>query len=556
MNASDELKQKPWLRHYSSGTPQTLALPTRSTVDQFRAIASRSPNAPAIYYFDTIITFEAIDRLSNALAAYFRNIGINRGDRIALYMQNIPQFWIASVAVWKIGAVIVPLNIMFKQRELLYHLNDSGATALVCMESAYLDEAQPIIKETTVQHVVTTSELDMLDQVERPAILTDSKKQNSQDTPDLLALCREYEGASDPDVSVALEDVAMLVYTSGTTGPPKGAMITFKNVAFNAEVYNAWMHLNPEDVIVGTSPLFHITGLIAQLATAIHSGLPLILAYRFDAGETLRLIEKWQGSFGVMAITAYMALLNHPNIATRNIKSLQKAYSGGAPIPQAIITKFKEKTGAYIYGAYGLTETTSPTHLVPYGQETRQNDEFQVPSVGIPVQNCECRVVDTASGETLPQGEIGEIAVKGPMIVDGYWQNPEETANAFRDDGFFLTGDVGLMDEAGWFYIIDRTKDMIIASGFKVWPREVEDVLYQHPAVREAAVVGIKDTYRGETVKAFIALNEGMRTEPKEIISFCKERLAAYKYPRELEIIDEIPKTVTGKFLRRALKDR
>lgn len=547
--------QKPWLKMYEKGFPHELPLPTLTPIDQFRETVKRSPDFPAVHYFDTTITFDEINQYSNGLAAGLQELGVGTGDRVALFMQNIPQFWIANLAAWKIGAIIVPLNIMFKEKELIYHLNDSGATVLISMETSFVEVAKEALQYTSVKHVITTSELDLLDQMVRPEVLNASTKLTGLDTIDFLELCKRYREAADPKVKVDLDGVAMLVYTSGTTGDPKGAMITFGNISFNAETYRRWMQIDEQDVIVAGAPLFHITGLIAHLALAAVSGIPIILTYRFDAGELLRLIEKWKGSFSVMAITAYMALLNHKDLKERNIKSLQKVYSGGAPIPQSIVKQFKEKTGAYIHGVYGLTETTSPTHAVPYGSNAEVNEEFSVLSVGVPVPNCVSKVVDSMTGEELLPGEVGEIVVKGPMVVSGYWNKPEATAKAIKD-GWFYTGDVGLMDYNGWFYVIDRTKDMIIASGYKVWPREVEDVIYQHPAVREAAVIGVEDLYRGETVKAYVSLVEGKEATPEEIISFCKQRLAAYKYPRKVEIIDEVPKTATGKFLRRVLRDR
>jgi len=315
------------------------------------------------------------------------------------------------------------------------------------------------------------------------------------------------------------------------------------------------MQLDKNDVVIGVAPFFHITGLIAHLAVAALTGMPIIMFYRFDPAEMLRLIEKWKGSFTVAAITVFTALMNHPDIKTRDLSSMKKIYSGGAPVSPSIVENFQALTGAYIHNIYGLTETTSPSHAVPLGGRAPVDPDSGALSVGVPIANTICRIVDVANGQDLPVGEVGELITKGPEVVAGYWQKPEETANAIRD-GYLYTGDVAKMDEDGWFYIVDRKKDMIIVSGYKVWPRDVEDVLYQHPAVREAAVVGIPDSYRGETVKAYVALKSGFegKVTPDELIDFCKQRMANYKYPRYVEILDELPKTTTGKYLRRELR--
>jgi long-chain acyl-CoA synthetase len=546
---------RPWLKLYPAWVPADLPIPQLSAIDQFRATVREYAERPAVYYFDTVLTYRELDRLSNALAAGFRDLGVNKGSRVGLYLQNVPQFWIAQLAAWKLGAIVVPLNPMLKAEELRFHLQDSGTAVLVALESLYEQVAAPVVREVGLKAVITTSELDFLGGGPRPTILTGSVKARPRDTADLLDLCGRYSGAADPGVPVRPEDTAYLTYTSGTTGVPKGAMNTHLNVAFNAEVYRVWMQLGPGDVVVGAAPVFHITGMVGHLAVAALAGMPVILAYRFDAGEILRLTEKWRGTFLVAAVTAYIALMNHPDIGRRNLFSLTKAYSGGAPVPPAVVDKFRELTGIYIHHIYGLTETTSPSHAVPLGVEAPVLAESGALSVGLPVPNTLARVVSLEGEQDVGPGELGEVAIKGPMVVPGYWQKPAETARALRE-GWLFTGDVGLMDEAGWFYIIDRVKDMIIASGYKVWPREVEDVLYRHEAVREAAVVGVPDPYRGETVKAFVSLKPGYegKVTPEELIEFCRARLAAYKYPRVVEIVDEVPKTPTGKFLRRLLR--
>ena len=348
------------------------------------------------------------------------------------------------------------------------------------------------------------------------------------------------------------DDVAFLTYTSGTTGVPKGAMNTHGNVVFNSEAYRRWMDLTPNDSVLGIAPLFHITGIVAHITVALLVPMPLVLGFRFDPGNMLDLIERYKPTFTVGAITAFIALMNDPSWDGRDLSSLTKVYSGGAPIAPATVERFQREAGAYIHNIYGLTETTSPSHGVPMGGQAPVDPSSGALSVGVPIFNTVVQVVDEDGNDVAP-GEIGEFVTTGPQVVAGYWNKPEETEHALPG-GELHTGDVGFMDAEGWFYVVDRKKDMIIASGYKVWPREVESVLYQHPAVREAAVVGVPDEYRGETVKAFVSLRPGESATEADLIAFCKERMAAYKYPRSVEFVDELPKTVTGKILRRELR--
>ena len=534
---------RPWLKHYPSYIPPQLTTRFANGLEMFLETAKAMPEQAAIYYFDQSMSYSELDNKSTALAAALQGRGVTHGDRVALYLQNIPQFLIALFGAWKVGAIVVPCNPMFKQRELEYHLNDSGAKGLLCLESLYETIARDIIGNTKVEFVITTSELDFVARESVPALLGSSSKQRFDETLDLLELLAQFDGANIQTATFTPSDVAFLTYTSGTTGRAKGAMNTHGNVVFNATFYQQWMQLDSNDVVIGVAPFFHITGLIAHLAVAALAGMPIIMFYRFDPTETLRLIEKWRGSFTVAAITVFIALLNHPDIKTRDLSSLRKAFSGGAPVSPAIVEHFQELTGVYIHNIYGLTETTSPSHAVPLGGHAPVDTDSGALSVGVPIPNTICRVLDVATGQDLPLGEVGELITKGPEVVAGYWEKPEETANAIRD-GYLYTGDVARMDEEGWFYLVDRKKDMIIASGFKVWPREVEDVLYQHPAVREAGVVGVPDAYRGETVVAYVALKSGFegKVTPGELIEFCKQRMANYKYPRHIEILEELPR--------------
>ncbi len=531
--------------------PIKIDIPNVSMIDIFEQTAAIMPSAPAIYYFDEVISFSELDDMANRLASKFMDFGVCHGDRVGLYLQNDPQFLVAQYAAWKRGAIVVPLNPMFKVDELRYYLYDAGVKVIVLLESLYNESIRQVISDSSVEHIVIVQEPNSS---YKNGIAESGFSDNTSNLEDIIANVQPSAKARE---NVAADDIAFLVYTSGTTGKPKGAMNSHRNIVFNAEVYKAWMNMDKNDVILAVAPLFHVTGIVGHSALSALIGAPLILFHRFEPKPVLEMIRKYSPTMTVGSITAFISLLNHPDSGITDFSSLKKCYSGGAPIPASVVEQFEEKLGIYIHNIYGLTETNSPTHAVPLGKRAPVDAKSGALSIGIPVPNCDAKVVNLAdSSKDVPIGEIGELAVKGPMLFGGYWNKPEETRKAFCD-AYFLTGDVVRRDEDGWFYVVDRKKDMINTSGFKVWPRDVEDVLYQHPAVKEAAVIGIPDAYRGETVKAFISLKEQYvgQVTPESVILFCKERMAAYKYPRVVEIIKEVPKTATGKFLRRSLRN-
>jgi long-chain acyl-CoA synthetase len=543
---------RPWLALYR-GRPAEIEPKAKTGLAMFRATAARNPQAPLVHYFERSLSFARCDALSDGLAVALQARGVEPGDRVAMQLQNVPQALITVLAAWKCGAVIVPCNPMLRERELAKILTGSGCRVLVCQEDLYADEGQAAVPSTAVAHVITTSPLEFLNaEAPRPTALAGMARTRAPSTVDWLDLAREHEGQAPEPVPLTDEDVAFMVYTSGTTGDPKGAMNTHRNVVFATSVYESWIGLTSEDVILGLAPLFHVTGLIGHVTLAMLTGAPLVLFYRFDAKEACRLTERHRATFTVSAITAFIALLNSEALQEHDLRSLAKVYTGGAPTPPSVLADWHARTGVRIQPMYGLTEATSPTHMTPPGLEPPIDPHTGAMSIGVPVFNTFAKVVADGGYDAAP-GEIGEFVIAGPQIVPGYWQKPEETAKALGPDGL-RTGDVGFMDERGWFYLVDRSKDMIVASGFKVWPREVEEVLYQHPAVREAAVVGVPDPYRGETIKAVISLKPGRSATTEELKVFARERLAAYKYPRIVEIMDELPKTTSGKIMRRLLQ--
>jgi long-chain acyl-CoA synthetase len=545
--------EKPWLQRYPVGMPTEIEAPFANGLEMFKATVASHPDDPAIVYFDSEITYLELDEKSDALAAGLVAHGFEAGDRIAAYLQNVPQFPLTMLAAWKAGGTMVSVNPMLKGHEAATVLNDSEAKCLVTLESIWAEVARGIIDETPVEIRITTSELDLLDG-DAPALLAGSKRDRDPAALDLLELIDAHRGDELPTPALKRDDIAFLTYTSGTTGPPKGAMNSHANVVFNSRSYQTWGEIGDGDAILGVAPLFHITGLIAHIGLCLLSGAPLILFYRFEPEVALELIEKRKATFTVGSITVFISLMNSPSAGSRDVSSFNKVLSGGAPIAPATLEAYEKSLGAYIHNVYGLTETTSPSHFVPRGARAPVDEDSGALSVGLPIFNTMVRIKGD-DDQDLPAGEVGEIVTSGPQVVSGYWNKPEETAHAIPN-GELHTGDVGVMDADGWFYVVDRKKDQINAAGYKVWPREVEDAIYGHEAVAEVAVVGVPDSYRGETVKAFVSLKPGQELDADALIAFCKERLAAYKYPRQVEFVDELPKTASGKVLRRELRDR
>ena len=547
-------KDRPWLALYGHQQPADIEVEHETALDMFTASVRRSPDSPLIHYLDRTLTVAQVDHMSDALAVGLRSNGVRAGDRIAVYLQNMPQFLIGTLAIWKASAIMVSINAMYREHEVAALLDDSGAVGIICLENLYGQVVAPLIGASTVRLVVTTSELD-LQHTSHPALFAEVHRERHEGTLDFLELIRANEGNQPPPAGLDGDSIAFLTYTSGTTGPAKGAMNTHRNVVFNAQTYRDWMMLGPDDVVLGVAPLFHITGLIGHMAVCLLVPVPLVLGYRFNAAVYLELIQRYRVTFAIGSITVFIALMNEPTFTTgKALATLKKVYTGGQAVPPTVVEDFERATGTYVHIAYGMTETTSPTHLVPLGRRSPLDPASGALAVGVPTYNTIAAILDE-DGIELPAGEIGEICICGPQLVPGYWNKPDETAHAFHD-GWFHTGDVGLMDDQGWFYVVDRKKDMINVSGNKVWPREVEDILYMHPAIREAAVVGVPDPYRGERVTAFVSLKSGQLVTEEELTRFCRARIAAYKAPGSIDFLAELPKTVTGKILRRTVREQ
>ncbi|WP_224387215.1 AMP-binding protein [Pseudonocardia sp. ICBG1293] len=521
------------------------ARPT-SVLEAFRRTAADTPGDPVLRCPGRDLSAAEVDRRSDAFAAALLADGLRPGDRVALYLQNDPQYVVTLLAVWKAGATAVAVNPMLTAREVRLILDDSGARVLVALAELHRIHGAAAVEGSTVTGVVTTDPFD-----DAPSSRPDGHVRSVPDgTRDLAAVLAAHDGEVPPPHAPRPDDVAVLTYTSGTTGTPKGACNTHANVLAGGLAYRDWYGIAAPGAVLGIAPLFHVTGLSGHIAAALVSGVPLVLAHRFDPAVVAEVVRATRPSFTVAAITALMALCRSDADPRGLFSSFTAVASGGAPIAPAVVAEFETATGLYVHNAYGMTETTSPTHAVPVGGRAPVDPRSGALSVGRPVPDCAARI------DAPDESGVGELLVRGSRVVPGYWERPEETAATFTD-GWLRTGDVGFVDGEGWFYVVDRKKDVIVASGYKVWPRDVEDVLLSHPAVVGAAVVGVPDERRGETVKAVVAFRPGTTDAPtpQELIAWARERMAAYKYPRIVEVVPEIPKTATGKILRRALRE-
>ncbi|HEY9372225.1 AMP-binding protein [Streptomyces sp.] len=541
---------KPWLAQLSDAQRGPIA-PPPTVLHAFRAAAAAHPERTALAYFDGRLSYGETDALSDSVAGHLAARGLVRGDRVAIMLQNSPHFVLALLGAWKAGATVVPLNPMYKSAEVAHVLNDSEAVALVCADRTWAAYLRDTAADSPVRIALTAFERELQTRDDPRVLGFEQAPVPAEEADDLLAVARAGHPAPE-DRTLGPEDIALISYTSGTSGTPKGAMNQHRGIVHNAERQRTGHPVPDGGTYFALAPLFHITGMVCELGACFANAGTLALAYRFDSGVVLDAFLEHRPAYTVGPSTAFMALAAHPGVTRDHFASFLVVSSGGAPVPPALVERFRAGFGPYIQNGYGLTECTAPCAAVPPEKEAPVDPASGTLSVGVPGPDTLVRILDE-EGREVPFGAQGEIAVRGPQVVPGYWRLPEATAQAFPD-GELRTGDIGFMDPDGWLYVVDRKKDMINASGFKVWPREVEDVLYTHPAVREAAVVGVPDAYRGETVKAYVSLRPGAAVEPAELSAYCEERLAAYKYPREVEILAELPKTTSGKILRRELR--
>ncbi|MGI9149479.1 MAG: long-chain-fatty-acid--CoA ligase [Chloroflexota bacterium] len=527
------MDRRPWLKHYPPDIPASIEYREDPLYCLLEEAAAKHPDLPALRFADIRLSYAHVWAEAQRFAAALAELGLQKGDRVALMLPNCPQYVIAYYGTLRAGGVVAQVNPLYTSRELEYVLKDSGADVLVVADALYA-----VLQATSVslRHVLVTH---LKGDVPLGA--------GAQGFEELLA---NTSGAP-PEVRIdPREDVAALQYTGGTTGVSKAAMLTHFNLLANVQQVQAW---NPSIGPPGTEriltviPLFHSYGMTICMNFGLANGYELILLPRFELKEVMLTIKSAQPTYFPGVPTMYVAVTNFPNAEDYGVSCIKYCNSGAAPLPLEVIAAFEQRFGGKIREGYGLSETSPFSHGQPFVLEPRPG------TVGMPAPDTECEIVDVETGtRVLAPGQVGEIRIRGPQVMKGYWNRPEETAIALRD-GWLYTGDLGTHDEGGYFSIVDRKKDMIIASGYNVYPRDVEEVLYEHPGVLECCVAGVPDRYRGETVKAYVVKRPNVEVSPEALDAFCRERLAAFKVPRLYEFRESLPKSAVGKVLRRVL---
>ena len=518
--------------------------------------AARSPQAKALVYFGANLSYGQLQDHVNRFAAGLQVLGISKGDRVALFMPNCPQFVISYFGALRAGAIVTATSTMYTAREVCHQWNDAGVKLVVVDRRLY-----PVVKAALPQLAI------------RPRVVVTGLRQyypqNFQRLSTELAAATEAVPGKIPTLAIlpwnvllslarhpspepiVPADIACLQYTGGTTGTSKGAMLTHANLTINARQASDWLGVGQgrAEIMVAALPLFHIYAMTCVMISSVLIDGCVVILPRFVLRAALNVVRKFRPTIYHGVPTMYVAFNNAPNVQRYGFNSLRICMSGGAPLPVEVRERFEALTGGKLVEGYGLTETSPVTHINPPAGSPK------VGSIGLPVGETQTRVVDLETGEQeVPIGEVGEIVIRGPQVMIGYWHKPDETARVLRD-GWLYTGDIARRDEDGYYYIVDRKKDLIIAGGYNVYPREVEEVLWEFPKIMEAAVIGVPDAYRGETVKAFVVIKPGSQATAEEIIAFCRQHLAAYKVPRLVVFRDSLPKSGVGKYLRRELRN-
>jgi long-chain acyl-CoA synthetase len=549
---------RPWLAAYDPGAPADVDLPDEPLHHALAAAAQRYPGRVAIRFLGRSITYRELDALANRFANALIALGVQKGDRVALLMPNCPQMVIAYYGGLRAGTVMVPTSPLYVESELEHQLADAEASIVVCLSALFgkVEAVRPRLP--ALQHVIVTNIKDFFPRRLR-LLFTISKERKDGHRVSLPADGHVYwmnrllsrARTIDPRVAVAATDLALLQYTGGTTGVAKGAMLSHRNLVANALQVRAWIgnlaSPDGQDIVMGVLPLFHIYAMTIVMNLTIRGGGTMVLQPRFVLEDLLKSIHRERPHFLPGVPTMYTAINHAPNVGRYNLKSLKGAISGAAPLPREVQVQFEALTGARLIEGYGLTEASPVTHCTPLSGSPRAG------SIGVPVPSTEAAIFDQeTSSVRLGPGETGELAIRGPQVMQGYWKRPDETAKVLRD-GWLLTGDIARMDADGYFSIVDRKKDLIITGGMNVYPRDVEEPLYQHPKVKEAVAVGLPDERWGEAVKVYIVLRDGQTASEQEIIDYCHSRMARYKVPKYVEFRAELPKSLVGKVLRRQL---
>ncbi len=548
-----------WTRHYDDGVPAHMDFEEKTLLDYFDESTAEWRDRPALTLKGKTLSYaelrDQVDRLATALAA----LGVTKDSRVALWMPNLPQMVIGFFATLRLGAQVVNTNPLYVEREIVHQFNDAGVTVVITLDFLWDGRLKGVLDRTGVEHVIVTSIPDFLPfplnwlapfKLRKTGQYVKVKPQPRVHF--LKELLKEHE-PEPPRPKIGMDHLAVLQYTGGTTGVSKGAMLTHRNLSVNAQQGAVWFSnaRNGEEVFLGCLPYFHVFGMTVSMVIPVVMGAHIVLAPNpRDIPDLVNSIRKYRVTLFPAVPALFGAINTYPGIEDIDISSVKACLSGSAPLPVEVLERFEELTGSKITEGFGLTETSPMTHANPL------EGLRKVGSVGVPFPDTDIKVVDVETGEQeLELGEDGELCIKGPQVMEGYWNRPDETAIALRD-GWLYTGDLARIDNDGFTFIVGRKKDMIVASGYNVFPDEIDQVLYAHPAVLDAATIGIPDPKRGETVKSFVALKEGATASEEDILEYCRKEMAVYKVPRQIEFLDEIPKSSMMKILRRELRDR
>ena len=549
-------QNKPWIKNYEEGVPENINIEKTCLPEFLGRTAKEFPDRMALTFQGFTVNYRELNDMVNRFADCLYSFGIKKGDSVAILLPNVIPCVVAYYAIIKLGGIAVMNNPLYSDRELEYQFNNSGAKLLITLDllGKRMIGLRP---KTKIKEIIYTSIGDYLPFPKNILFpLVGKKKGLAADVPRAdnvfrwkEALSKNYTQA--PKVKLSFEDVAMYQYTGGTTGVSKGVMLTHANLSTQVQQVRAWFPKFNKggEIMLGALPFFHVFGLTVAMNFSIYMGWGDILVPKPQPEQLLEAIGKFKPTFAPLVPTMYIGMLNHPNIDKTDMTSIKGCFSGSAPLPVEIIRDFEKKTGAVIVEGFGMTESSPVTHVNPFAGGKRKAG-----SIGLPISNTESRIVDLNDGKTdLPVGEIGELIVKGPQVMKGYWNMPGETSETLAD-GWLHTGDIAKMDPEGYFYIVDRKKDMIISGGYNVYPRDVEEVFFEHPKVQEATAIGIPHPIRGESVKVFVVLKESETATMEELIEHCKKSLATYKLPTEIEFRKELPKTNVGKILKKNLR--
>lgn len=537
--------RKPWLKHYDYFVPAETTIPRQSIYQALNLTATQFGDRPATAFLGANLTFAELKQQADRLATALHRLGIGKGDRVGIMLPNCPQYLVSFFAVTRLGAIVANVNPIYTAREVELVASDSGMRAMIV-----LDMLAPVVlgvlKQTRIEYVISTN---LLEYSANPQ----AAPAPPEGTLSLGGLIEKVEKPELPPIDIdAEEDVAALVYTGGTTGVPKGAMLTHYNLfaaTIQCSLWSGPFFPRGEGSFLVVIPYFHVYGLVVGCIFGVWQGSMQIPIAKFDANLLVEAIRNYKPTYFPGVPTLFISLLNNPEAVNAGLNHVHRFNSGSAPLPVEVIERFEAMSGASLLEGYGMTETAA------IATSTAALAKRKPGSIGLPMPSTECRIVDLEDGDKeVPVGDEGELCIRGPQIMKGYWNNPEETSIALRN-GWLYTGDVARMDEDGYFYIVQRKKDMIIVGGFNVYPNEIEDVLYTHPAVKECAVIGVPDQYRGEAVKAFVVLKDGARASADELVEFCREKMAKYKVPSYVEFRDSLPKSAVGKVLRRELRE-